>query len=145
MYKSIPPRPVNFTFTDMLMQHSRFTPFPHRSKTAPLSTSLTEEYIQRFHSKPKSHPNIIQFADVKRHLAATTPRHRGMSGYYPSTRVRTYCGSTRRKPREEQVWFWIINESYIISLRDIWQNKILFITSCNAILCLPKPETELKD
>ncbi|XP_076458194.1 uncharacterized protein LOC143291935 [Babylonia areolata] len=68
MYRSVPPRPYSYTFSDilqssLLQQQQTRTPGlkkrTSRSKTAPVSSNTPEEYAERFKSRPTARPAVI--------------------------------------------------------------------------------------
>ena len=65
IYRSVPPRPLSYTFSDVLKTSLEpRTPGRAkrcRSKTAPVSTNAPEEYAERFKARPTTRPAVIDF------------------------------------------------------------------------------------
>ncbi|KAK7112365.1 uncharacterized protein [Littorina saxatilis] len=65
IYRSVPPRPLSYTFSDVLQAslepRTSGRDRRSRSKTAPVSTNAPEEYAERFKSRPSTRPAVIDF------------------------------------------------------------------------------------
>ncbi|ESP01099.1 hypothetical protein LOTGIDRAFT_238372 [Lottia gigantea] len=94
IYRSIPPRPHSYTFTDILDG----LPKSSRSKTAPLHTTVPEEYIQRFCSRATAKPKVIDFDGGNVQNSRVT--HVSKNGFFPPLRLKLL--QTNHKPLELQ-------------------------------------------
>ncbi|XP_061196131.1 uncharacterized protein LOC133204420 [Saccostrea echinata] len=82
IYRSVPPKSSNFTFSDML------GPSPtgqKQSRTTVVSSNTPAEYEERFKSKPLSKPKVVEF-DVGR--LSTESKRRKVSGFFPPVKLR---------------------------------------------------------
>ena len=67
IYRSVPPRPLSYTFSDVLQTSLEPARTPgragrrSRSRTAPVSTNAPEEYAERFKARPTTRPAVIEF------------------------------------------------------------------------------------
>ena len=100
MYRSVPPRPLSYTFSDIL-QASLEVRTPgraggvwraapaRRSKTAPVSTNAPEEYAERFKSRPTTRPAVIDFdgAGVKMYSGSGGASRRFNKPGFPAIRT----------------------------------------------------------
>ncbi|XP_012940402.2 mucin-5AC [Aplysia californica] len=95
IYRSVPPRPLSYTLTDVLeVRGPRGGKL--RSKTAPVSTNAPEEYAQRFKSRPTTRPRVIEFDGS----AVSSKSQRAMqntSTGFPTARARIYIGHPKTK------------------------------------------------
>ncbi|XP_071108005.1 uncharacterized protein [Haliotis cracherodii] len=83
IYRSVPPRPLSYTFTDILETYP--SKGKSRSKTAPVSTNAPEEYAQRFKSRPTTRPKVVEFDGNSFNLSV---KKRGVPGFLPSVKLR---------------------------------------------------------
>ncbi|XP_067671091.1 uncharacterized protein [Haliotis asinina] len=95
IYRSVPPRPLSYTFTDILETYP--TQGKSRSKTAPVSTNAPEEYAQRFKSRPTTRPKVVEFDGNAFKLGL---KKRGVTGFLPSVKLRVIPPS---QPRAKNV------------------------------------------
>ncbi|XP_046567835.1 uncharacterized protein LOC124276214 [Haliotis rubra] len=95
IYRSVPPRPLSYTFTDILETYP--TQGKSRSKTAPVSTNAPEEYAQRFKSRPTTRPKVVEFDGNAFQLSL---KKRGVTGFLPSVKLRVIPPS---QPRAKNV------------------------------------------
>lgn len=61
IYHSVPPRPLNYTFSDMLQTSEGSRP-RGGSRSVVVSSNAPEEYVERFRSRPTTRPAIIDFS-----------------------------------------------------------------------------------
>lgn len=95
IYRSVPPRPLSYTFSDVLKTSLAEPRIPGRakrcrSKTAPVSTNAPEEYAERFKARPTTRPAVIDFngASVKMYAARGGCRQLNSLGF-PAVKSRT--------------------------------------------------------
>ncbi|KAK7500954.1 hypothetical protein BaRGS_00007834 [Batillaria attramentaria] len=88
IYRSVPPRPLSYTFSDVLQASldpratgGRKT--KSRSKTAPVSTNAPEEYAERFKARPTTRPAVIDFNGTTVKLHTTRAVRRSYPGFPP--------------------------------------------------------------
>lgn len=82
IYRSVPPKPSNYTFSDMLAP----SPTGQKQGRAPVVSSNTPaEYEERFKSKPLSKPKVVEF-DVGR--ISTDSKRRKVNGFFPPVKLR---------------------------------------------------------
>lgn len=82
IYRSVPPKPSNYTFSDML------GPSPtgqKQSRTTVVSSNTPAEYVERFKSKPLSKPKVVEF-DVGD--MSTDSKRRKVNGFFPPVKLR---------------------------------------------------------
>lgn len=82
IYRSVPPKPSNFTFSDML------APSPtgqRQGRTTVVSSNTPAEYEERFKSKPLSKPKVVEF-DVGR--LSNDSKRRKVNGFFPPVKLR---------------------------------------------------------
>lgn len=82
IYRSVPPKPSHFTFSDML------APSPtgqKQGRTTVVSSNTPAEYEERFKSKPLSKPKVVEF-DVGR--MSNDSKRRKVNGFFPPVKLR---------------------------------------------------------
>lgn len=93
IYRSIPPKVQNFTFSDML--DTGITPNLKAKKPKGASFTSSSEFAKRFMSRPTTQPKVIEFnaGTVK-----ADKRRRGINGFFPPVKLRI---SARKEPRKK--------------------------------------------
>lgn len=89
IYRSVPPRPLHYAFTEVLDSklHSRL-----RSKTAPVSTNSPEEFIQRFKSRPTTRPKVVEFDGS---TVSSKTKKSAIGAAFPTARAKVYIGHSK--------------------------------------------------
>lgn len=92
IYRSIPPKVQNFTFSDMLDRGITSNHRPMKPKGASFTSS--SEFAKRFMSRPTTQPKVIDFnaGTVK-----ADKRRRGINGFFPPVKLRISSNKEQRK------------------------------------------------
>ncbi|KAL8586852.1 hypothetical protein ACOMHN_052728 [Nucella lapillus] len=108
LYRSVPPRPLSYTFSDVLQASLEpRTPgggggMRGRSKTAPLTANAAEEYAERFRARATTRPSVIDFNGCGVKMYAGTGgcrRSRKHPGHFPAVKPRIVMTSVSTRPR----------------------------------------------
>lgn len=141
MYHSVPPRPLSYTFSDVLQDSvSGDRGDGTRSRTAPVSTNAPEEYAERFKSRPTTRPAVIDFNGTTVNLYPKIGLPRPNAGFSP---VKSKQGQGHRfQPRTSKslpevstgLYCTNVRTSHIIT-RSYWLSRlhacdIMIWTSC---------------
>ena len=83
IYRSIPPKVQNFTFSDMLDNANASNSMAKKPKGAIITSS--SEFAKRFMSRPTTQPKVIDF---KPGAVKVDKRRRGINGFFPPVKLR---------------------------------------------------------
>ena len=87
IFRSVPPRPFSYTFSDEIHDYNGSKRSKSRSKTAPVSINSPRDYVQRFNSRPVTKPNVVEF-DGGTVLMEMNAGARGADGFFPPVKLR---------------------------------------------------------
>ncbi|XP_041364718.1 uncharacterized protein LOC121380051 [Gigantopelta aegis] len=87
IFRSVPPRPFSYTFSDEINNSYGSRRSKSRSKTAPVSINSPRDYVQRFKSRPVTKPNVVEFngGSVLMEMNAGA---RCADGFFPPVKLR---------------------------------------------------------
>lgn len=94
IYRSIPPKVQNFTFSDMLDGANTSNSKAKKPKGAVITSS--SEFAKRFMSRPTTQPKVIDF---KPGAVKVDKRRRGINGFFPPVKLR--LSSKKDFPKEQ--------------------------------------------
>ena len=102
IYRSIPPKVQNFTFSDMLESVNTSNTKTNKPKGTAITSS--SEFAKRFMSRPTTQPKVIDF---KPGAVKADKRRRGINGFFPPVKLRV---SSKKDPSKNQMspevkWF----------------------------------------
>ncbi|KAL3876545.1 hypothetical protein ACJMK2_034386 [Sinanodonta woodiana] len=95
-YRSIPPKPSNFTMSDIITSHLTPTIRGRKLKATPVSINSPSEFAQRFRTRPITQPKVIDFDP--QNVAMET--RRGVHGFFPPVKLR---GSAKKNGDSEPI------------------------------------------
>lgn len=103
IYRSIPPKPHNYTLSDMLGS-GIVPPNPVKTKQLGLSGGSPSEFAKRFKSRPTTQPKVIDFSVGR---INSEKRRRGINGFFPPVKLRGSAKSHHSTPtvsNEDTSW-----------------------------------------